>query len=1134
MSARKLSEKYLAESGIVYLTGIQALVRLPVDQMRRDRKSGLKTGTFISGYEGSPLGGYDLALMREKALLDQYNIHFKSGLNEEIAATSIFGATILDALPKEKKVDGVVGIWFGKGPGVDRCGDIFRHANMAGTSVNSAALVLAGDDHSCKSSTIPHQSDFSLANVAIPYFYPSNTQEILDYGMYAIALSRFSAGWAGMKCVTDVCDGGATVRVDPHALSIAVPEGFERHFDVRFFNPFSLQMEYEATVRRLEAARAFARLNRVNRFYGAKNAWLGIVATGKAWLDVLQAVRDLGIREGDLDRFGIRLGKVAMPFPLEPEFVRSFSSGLRTLLVVEEKRSFVETQIKEILYAQAERPVVLGKADAQGGPLIQGHGELNPELIAQVIAGLLGERVESAEALVRLSRISGASTLKKIGGATVRMPNFCSGCPHNRSTMLLDGQVAGGGIGCHTMAMGLGPGRAFQFMTQMGGEGAPWIGMSPFVERTHIFQNLGDGTYFHSGQLAVEACIAAGVNITYKILYNGHVAMTGGQQAQGALPIPQLCEKLKAEGVRKIVILAEDVGRYEGILLPDLCELRDREELPRTLEEMEKVTGVTAIIYDQECAAEKRRARSRGKMAEPTKRLVIHEQVCEGCGDCVKQSNCMSLIPTITEYGQKMKIHQSSCNKDYSCALGDCPSFVTVNLKPGTGLARKTLPNLPEMDVPAPAQVAAIGDHGYRILCPGVGGTGVVTVNALLATAAWIDGLSVLTLDQTGSAQKGGAVVSHLVLSRNPIEAPAKINFGNADVILGFDLVGATSGDNLKTADPLRTTIVVNSSIVPTAEQIRTRTLLGPQTLIDQVDQATQRGRNIYVDANRLAESLFGSHMAVNLFMTGVAWQAGLIPITLGAIEQAVELNGVDIARNLQTFSWGRKYYQDANWVEEQAAPAGRKSDQVAPFTIERRMADLTAYQNAQVAADFQAFVREIAEKVPELEEPVGRYLYKLIAIKDEYEVARMLTSDEFENKVRGAFANVESIGYNLHPPMLRRFGVTKKMQLGPWARPMLRLLARLKGFRGTTLDLFGYSAHRRLERSLVEWYKDTMRQAASLHNSGNAASAMELACLPDQIRGYEQIKEQSIVRVKELAREKLAAMRQPAVAQAV
>lgn len=1129
MSLRKLSEKYLSESGVVYLTGIQALVRLPIDQMRRDRKSGLKTGTFISGYEGSPLGGYDLALMREKALLDQYNIHFRSGLNEEIAATSVFGSTILDALPQEKKVDGVVGIWYGKGPGVDRCGDIFRHANAAGTSPNSAALVLAGDDHACKSSTIPHQSDFSLMNAAIPFFFPSTTQELLDYGMYAIALSRFSASWAGMKCVTDVCDGGSTVTVDPHGLSIVAPEGFERHFDVRFFAPFSLKMEYEATVQRLEAARAFARANRVNRWHGAKDAWLGIAATGKAWLDVLQALRDLGIAESDLNRLGIRLGKVAMPFPLEPEFARDFARGLRTLLVVEEKRSFVETQFKEILYALTERPVIVGKADAAGVPLVPGHGELNPEMVALVIAGLLGDRIDAG---ARLARIK-PTALPKVGGA-IRLPNFCSGCPHNRSTMLLDGQVAGGGIGCHTMAMGLGPGRAFQFMTQMGGEGAPWIGMSPFVERKHIFQNIGDGTFFHSGQLAVEACIAAGVNITYKILYNGHVAMTGGQHAQGALPVPQLCEKLKAEGVRKIVILAEEVDRYEGLLLPENTELRDREELPRTLAEMELLPGVTAIIYDQECAAEKRRARSRGKMVEPTKRLVIHEQVCEGCGDCVKQSNCMSLAPVMTEYGQKMKIHQSSCNKDYSCALGDCPSFVTVNLKPGTGLARKTLPKLPELDVPAPSQVAVIGDGGYRILCPGVGGTGVLTVNALLATAAWIDGLSVLTLDQTGSAQKGGAVVSHLVLSRAPIEAPAKINLGNADVILGFDLVGATSGDNLKCADPKRTTIVVNSSIVPTAEQIRTRTLLGPQLLIDQVDQATQRGRNVYVDANRLAESLFGSHMAVNLFMTGVAWQAGLIPISFVALEQAIQLNGVDIERNLQTFNWGRKYYQDAQWVEEQAAPAGKTSDETEGFSIQRRVADLIAYQNAAVAADYEAFVREVAAQAPELEEPVGRYLYKLIAVKDEYEVARMLTSPEFESKVRGAFANVESIGYNLHPPLLRRFGVTRKMKMGAWARPMLRLLAGLKGVRGTPFDVFGYGAHRRLERSLADWYKDLIRRAIALRQPDHVTIIQELACLPDQIRGYEQIKEESIARVKGIAEEKLRLLKQLQATQTV
>ena len=1123
MSERKLSEKYLSESGIVYLTGIQALVRLPIDQMRRDRKAGLKTGTFISGYEGSPLGGYDLALMREKKLLDEYNIHFRSGLNEEIAATSVFGSTILDTLANEKKVDGVFGIWYGKGPGVDRCGDIFRHANAAGTSPNSAALVLAGDDHACKSSTIPHQSDFALMSAAIPFFFPANQQDLLDYGMYSVALSRFSASWVGMKCVTDVCDGGSTVRVDPHGLQVVLPEGYQRHFDVRFINPFTLKMEQEASGNRLEAARQFARLNKINKWHGARDgAWLGIAATGKAWVDVLQAVRDLGL---DLDKLGIRLGKVAMPFPLEPEFARDFALGLQTLLVVEEKRSFVETQFKEILYGVTNRPAVLGKADADGTMLFPANGELNPEMIAVALARILGDRIDAG---ARLARIKPAQL-----PTAVRSPNFCSGCPHNRSTMLLEGQVAGGGIGCHTMAMGLGPGRAFQFMTQMGGEGAPWIGMSPFVDRQHIFQNIGDGTFFHSGQLAVEACIAAGVNITYKILYNGHVAMTGGQHAQGALPVPQLCAKLKAEGVRKIVILAEEVERYHGLLLPEDVELRDREELPRTLAEMEKLTGVTAIIYDQECAAEKRRARSRGKMVEPTKRLVINEQVCEGCGDCVKQSNCMSLAPVMTEYGQKMKIHQSSCNKDYSCALGDCPSFVTVNLKPGTGQTRKTLPKLPDLDIPAPTHVAVIGDHGYRILCPGVGGTGVLTVNALLATAAWLDGLSVLTLDQTGSAQKGGAAVSHITFSKTPIEAPGKINLGNADLILGFDLVGATSGDNLKCADPNKTTIVVNSSIVPTAENIRSRTLLGPQTLIDQVDAATQRGRNVYVDANRLAEALFGSHMAVNLFLTGVAWQAGLIPISFPSFQQAIQLNGVDIERNLQTFNWGRKYYHDAKWVEQHATPTDAPTTKES-FSIARRVKDLTTYQNAAIALEYEAFITEITAQAPELEEPVGRYLYKLMAVKDEYEVARMLTSPEFENNIRQQFANVESIGYNLHPPMLKQFGVTKKLKLGAWARPLLRVLAGLKGLRGTAFDVFGYSAHRRLERSLPAWYKDVMRQAVALRDAGNATMVLDLARLPDQIRGYEQIKEESIDRVKSLAQAKLQEIKQLQLTQIV
>jgi indolepyruvate ferredoxin oxidoreductase len=1094
----KLSDKFTLERGRVYLTGIQALVRLPIDQMRRDRRAGLNTGTFISGYEGSPLGGYDMALARAGKLLSEHNIHFRPGVNEDLAATAVFGSQIIDTIGKSK-VEGVVGIWYGKGPGVDRSGDIFRHANLAGSGKNGGALLLCGDDPISKSSTIPSQSDFSLFNLGVPYLYPGNVQDILDYGLLAIALSRFSAAWVGMKMVTDVCDGGGTAELDPERPLIRLPEGYQRHSDPRIVAPITLGLEHEVNVRRLEAAREFARLNRINRHNGAE-ARVGVLSTGKSYFDLMQALRDLDVRDG------VRIGKVGMPFPLDPEFVREFAQGLETILVVEEKRSFIETQLREILYDLPSRPAIFGKSH------FPPTGELDPDRIATALCDVLGQKPRV------LPAAPAASAASKTIGA--RPSAFCSGCPHNRSTLLLDGQIAGGGIGCHTMAMRLGdPARSFAFLTHMGGEGVPWIGMTPFVDQKHIFQNLGDGTLFHSGYLAIEACVAAKVNITYKILFNGHVAMTGGQNAVGALPIPDLTRKLQAEGVRKTVVLAEDVEKYTNAgELASNAELRPREELTRTLRELEKIPGVTVMIYDQECAAEKRRKRSRGIYAEPTKRLVIHEEVCEGCGDCVKQANCMSLTPVMTELGQKVRIHQSSCNKDYSCALGDCPSFVSIELKPGTGLKRKALPQLPAAEVPAPRDRVKAGE-GYRIIGPGIGGTGVVTINALLATAAWIDGLHVATLDQTGSAQKGGAVVSHLLVSEHPIEAPAKVNAGNADVILGFDLLGILEPKNLATAGRDRTVAILNTDLVPTIDTIRNRTPFGgPGQMLDAINSVTNRGRNIFVDANRLAEGLFGTHMAVNMFMTGIAYQGGLIPISAEAIEQAIEWNGVEVDRNREWFAWGRKYYQDAAWVETFLKA------ETKPKTSFDRVAELREYQNEAYARSYAEFLDKI--HAPALREVVAKYLYKLMAYKDEYEVARLLTKPEFEQRVRDMWEAPEAISYNLHPPLLRSFGLHQKLKLGPWFRTPLNLLKHLKGLRGTPLDIFGLSAHRRLERSLIAWYRELIEEVLANLTPENLPQALEIAALPDQIRGFEKIKEQNIAKTKQAAAEKLAALK--------
>jgi indolepyruvate ferredoxin oxidoreductase len=668
--------------------------------------------------------------------------------------------------------------------------------------------------------------------------------------------------------------------------------------------------------------------------------------------------------------------------------------------------------------------------------------------------------------------------------------------------------------------------RGYAFCTQMGGEGAPWIGMAPFVERDHMFQNLGDGTYFHSGQVAITACVAAGINITFKLLYNSAVAMTGGQQAAGALPVPELTKKLEAEGVKKIAVLAEDPEKYDGITLAANAEVRHRDDLPDVMRELEKTPGVTVIIYDQRCAAEKRRLRTRGKLEEPTRRLVINEEVCEGCGDCVTQSNCMSLHPVQTEFGQKMRIHQSSCNKDYSCLLGDCPSFVTVNLKPGTGLRKRQLPVLPAIDVSAPRERAQIGPAGYRILAPGIGGTGVVTVNALLANAALMDGLSVITLDQTGLAQKGGAVVSHLILSREPLDASARINTGNADLLLGFDVLGAAAADNLKTAHADRTVAVINTAQIPTGDAIRKRLqLAGPQVMIDLIDQSTRAGRNVYVDASRIAEALFGTHMSVNLFLTGVTWQAGLIPISQTSIEEAIRLNGIEVERNLQVFTWGRHYYEDPSAVQQFVAPSAPA--QPAADTIEYRRRELAEYQNEAYAQEFVQFVRKVDGRAPELRETVARYLYKLMANKDEYEVARLLTRREFRERLREQWESVESIEFNLHPPLLRAWGVNTKLRLGQWFVPFLRLLARLKFLRGTVLDIFGYSSLRKTERSLPAWYRDLVDKVLESVTPETMDEARHILSVPDQIRGYEQIRQRNIESARALAEEKLERLRQ-------
>ena len=1133
-----LDDKYALDSGLSFMSGIQALVRLPLEQMRRDRRRGLRTGCMISGYEGSPLGGYDLALERAAGFLAEHSIRFVPGINEELALTAVMGSQLFQTFP-EPLYDGAVGIWYGKGPGLDRSGDALRHANFAGTGENCGAVALAGDDHVSKSSSIPHQSEFSLYNCGVPVLNPSCTQEVLDFGLYAVALSRFGGSWCGLKLSTDICDGGATIEFGPERCPVQLPEllidgePYRKALGTMLVVPYSLSLETEVHEHRLQAARAFARANGLNRIAVRHDGdRVGIVTTGKSHADLMSALRILRAGPDELRAAGVRILQLGMSFPLEPGVVAEFADGLETVVVVEEKRSFVELQLRELLYNRARRPAVYGKKDADGRTLLPSTGELDAGMIALALSRFLG----SAARLPAVPSDSGAGAAPAAGpkfGRGARTPSYCSGCPHNRSTLLLEGQLAGGGIGCHGMA-GLmrDAGRGIEFLFHMGSEGAAWIGAAPFTGTKHLFQNLGDGTYFHSGRLAVQAAVAAGVDVTFKILYNDAVAMTGGQAAAGALPVPALTRELEAQGIRKIVVLTGEPGKYGGTAaLAATAELRPREELEAALEDLGRAKGVSVMIYDQMCAAEKRRRRNRGILPMPERRILINQRVCEGCGDCVAQANCVSLLPVDTAYGPKTKVHQSSCNADYTCTWGDCPSFVSVEIEPGSGLRRRPLPSLPELTLPEPESRPAAGG-GYHVLMPGIGGTGVVTMNAILATAARMDGLQAITLDQTGVAQKGGAVVAHLTISDGRIEASQRIPPGGADLLLGFDLVGAAFPENLQCCDPERTVAVVNSKEILTGEAIRKGlTVLSPDgAYLEAVRNGTRRKECVFVNASELAETLFGGHVFSNMFLVGVAYQRGRLPLSAEAIREAVRLNGVAVQRNLEVFAWGRQYARNPELLAPYLpAPSTATVPQSLEALVEDRERELTAYQSPAYAAEYRQAVDRVraAEEAvrpgsDRLARAVAWSLHKLMAYKDEYEVARLLLDPAFEEQVRTTFERPRRVVYHLHPPVLRRFGFDRKVALGPWIRPFLRLLARGKILRGTALDPFGWMASRQEERGLVKWYGELVDELLERLDARTLDAAAEIAGAPQGIRGYEGIKRRSVERTKTWVRERL------------
>jgi indolepyruvate ferredoxin oxidoreductase len=1140
-----LDAKYRLESGRIFLSGIQALVRLPLDQHRADRRRGLDTATLISGYRGSPLGGLDQTVERQQELLAEHQVVFISGVNEDLGATAVLGSQ-LAYLYGGARYDGVLGMWYGKAPGVDRSGDILRHANFAGVGRNGGVLVLAGDDPQAKSSTLPTHSEVAFYDFQMPVLFPGSVQDILDLGRLGFELSRYSGLWVAFKMVTDVADAVGTAAVAPERIALAEP-GFTyegRPWEVRqpsgLLPPYTLDVEHEIAYGRLEAARAFAGANGLNRItVPTPDAWLGVVAAGKAYYDLRQALADLGLDDAALRRYGIRLLKLGMLFPLERGIVREFARGLEELLVVEEKRGFIELLLREALYELADRPRIVGKRDEAGQILVPADGELDADTVARVVARRLDRRVRLDSVRARVATIEAACE-RPVTLTLARPPYFCSGCPHNRSTVVPEGSMAAAGIGCHGLAMNMG--RNVIGITQMGGEGAQWVGLAPFVDVPHLFQQLGDGTLFHSGSLAIRQAVAAGTRMTFKILYNSAVAMTGGQDAAGAVPVPELTRQLEAEGVRRILVLTDEPGKYSrhARWAPGV-EVWHRDRLDEAQRVLRDVPGVTALIYDQRCAAEKRRLRKRGKLPDPAMRVVINELVCEGCGDCGVKSNCLSVQPVETEFGRKTQIHQSSCNKDYSCLLGDCPSFLTV--VPADG-ARPRARKHYTVDQALPAPELRVR-RAASLFLMGIGGTGVVTVNQILGTAALLDGKHVAGLDQTGLSQKGGPVVSHLRIGDSAIDVAGKVGVAEADAYLGFDLLVATAAPNLLRTRPDLTIAVVSTTQVPTGAMVASTDVAFPDPggLIAAVNRVTRKDENVFVDALGLAEALFGDHMAANMILLGAAYQAGAIPVGAAAIEQAIAINGVQVEMNAQAFRVGRLLVADPGWVrtvERTRAGAVAARAEVGPEAralidsvgatgelrrlIEIRVPELIAYQDAAYARGYVEFVRGVqaAEQaaVPgetRLAEAVARYLYKLMAYKDEYEVARLHLRPEVQASIRAELGEAE-VRYQLQPPILRMLGVKRKLALGRWVEVVFRGLVTLRRFRGTVLDLFGYAHVRRVERALVGEYRNLVERALRGLTPERHDRAVQIARLPDLVRGYEDVKLRNVRRFREAA----------------
>ncbi|WP_395689587.1 indolepyruvate ferredoxin oxidoreductase family protein [Caenimonas koreensis] len=1146
-----LDDKYSLDYGRAFMSGVQALVKLPMLQRLRDANAGKNTAGFISGYRGSPLGGYDQALWNASKYLKAQNIVFQPGVNEELAATALWGTQQLGFVPQDKhKFDGVFGIWYGKGPGVDRTSDVFKHANMAGTTPWGGVIAVAGDDHVAKSSTAAHQSDHIFKACGLPVFFPANVQEILDQGIHAIALSRYSGLWSGMKTIQEVVESASTAMIDPERVDIRIPTDFEMPpggLHIRWPDN-ALEQEARLFDYKWYAALAYIRANRLNyNVIEGPNDRFGLIASGKAYNDMRQALLDLGLDDDTCRRIGVRVHKVGVVWPLEAQITRAFATGLREILVVEEKRQVIEYQIKEELYNWRPdvRPNVLGKFEEAGGDysggewslpnpigqtLLRANADLSPALIARAIAKRLKKLGVDADISARIDAQLAILEAKERSMDVLevkgdRAPWFCSGCPHNTSTVVPEGSRALAGIGCHFMATWMD--RSTIGFTQMGGEGVPWVGQAPFTTEDHVFANLGDGTYFHSGLLAIRQSIASGVNITYKVLYNDAVAMTGGQQV-GERPeghsVLQIAHSLTAEGVTKLVIVTDEPEKYTLAKLPPGVQVHHRDELDKIQREFRTLKGTTAIIYDQTCATEKRRRRKRGKMVDPAVRVVINDLVCEGCGDCSAKSNCLSVEPLETEFGRKRAINQNTCNKDTSCLKGFCPSFVTVEGGQLKGKAKTKSVSPFEMTGTLPEPALPRINGAWGIVVAGVGGTGVITIGQLLGMAGHIEGKGIITQDSAGLAQKGGATWSHVLIGERAEDIrTTKVGMAGADLIIGCDPIVTAGKETVLRMREGRTHVALNSHSTPTAAFVKNANWANPaDACAGEIAKAVGAEGVGAFNADAVSSKLMGDSIYTNPMMLGYAWQKGWIPLGRESLVRAMELNGVQVDNNKAAFEWGRRAAHDWASVEALLTPAQviefKKRDTLEAL-VERRVEFLTQYQDAAYAKQYQSFVESVRAAEGKLgkttlSEAVARYLFKLMAYKDEYEVARLHTDTGFAEKIAAMFEGDYQVNFHLAPPMIARRndkGELVKQKFGPWMLTGFKLLARLKGLRGTAFDIFGRTHERRTERALIGEYRASVEEVLRTLDAANHGLAVEIARVPELIKGYGHVKERHL-----------------------